>query len=781
MLSHRFQWVFYQLEVLRHCSTDVRRTLEELPKSLEETYERILKGIDQANREDAYRLLQCLAVAVRPLHIEELVAALAVESNKGGLPRLNADWRWEDRGESALSACSQLVTVISNNDSRVVQFSHSSVKEFLMSDRLASSIEDISRFHILIEPAHATFAQACLGALLRLDERTDQKSVKQIPLAQYAGQHWVRHARFGGVESQIVEAMDCFLDADNPHFTAWVRIQFLEDLLQSFSSDSDDSDSDDSRSEDSERMKAIPHPAAPLYFAVDRGFRGLVERLAVKYPEQVNARGGECGTPLHAAALRGRVDVAQLLVSHGADINSRSSFQGTPLQTAVKEGNLQLARQLLDAASSDVDSSSSCEQASPHTSSEEAHFSPGFVDSLLDDMNPRSLCERTPLHTASEEGHLELAEWLLDSGADVNVHDMKQNTPLHLAAIRGRLDLVRMLLKRGAEVQARGINGYTPLFSAVEGGNLDVVRLLLDHGADAHIRDKNENNALHIAAAHGHLEVSRMLLALKLDVNARNDGEKTSLHKALTKSGKPDVVRLLLDHGADVHMCTGIGCWSALHLAVKGENPEIVQMILEQNAEVEVRDSQGETPLLAASFNGNTAVVQLLLDHGADPHVRDVDGKTALDKAGSLGVSRLLIRLNVSQTCAFLVAADHGDPEQMQLLLDYGASPDVRTDYEETPLHLAAARGRLGAVRFLVLEVNADVNARDREGGTPLHSASYGPDATPELVEFLLEHGADVKAGLIDSENAETAYDYARVAGMKEIQEVLSKYAAAAA
>jgi hypothetical protein len=103
------------------------------------------------------------------------------------VPHLNADWRWEDRGEAALSACSQLVSVISINGSLVVQFSHSSVKEFLMSNRLASFTEDVSRFHILIEPSHVTLAQVCLGALLSLDEDTDKKSVKQIPLAQYAG------------------------------------------------------------------------------------------------------------------------------------------------------------------------------------------------------------------------------------------------------------------------------------------------------------------------------------------------------------------------------------------------------------------------------------------------------------------------------------------------------------------------------------------------------------------------------------------------------------------
>jgi ankyrin repeat protein len=772
-LSHRFKRVFYQLEALRLCSSDVRRTLEEMPKSLEETYERILKKIDQANREDVYRLLQCLAVAVRPLQIEELAAVLAFDFSKGGLPKVKADWRWEDQGEAALSACSKLVSVISNNGTRVVQFSHSSVKEFLMSDHLASSIEEISRFHVLIEPAHATLAQACLGALLCLNEHTDEKSVKQIPLSQYAGQYWVRHARFGDVESQIVDAMDCFLDADNPHFTAWVRIQFLQDLLKNFTGDSDDS----------ERMKAIPHPAAPLYFAVDRGFRGLVERLVVKYPQQVNAWGGECGTPLHASALRGRIDVAQLLVAHGADINSRSSFQGTPLYIAVKEGNLKLARRLLDAARSDVDSHSSCEQTSPHASPKEKGLDPEFADYLLDKVNPRSLYERTPLHTASEEGNLELAEWLLESGADVNVHDMKQNTPLHLAATRGRLDLVRMLLKHGAEVQARGIHRYTPLFSAAEGGNPDVVHLLLDHGADARIRDKNENNALHIAAFHGHLEVARVLLALNLDVNTQNDSGMNPLYCALDPSRKPnvDVVRLLLDYGAEVHMPEHDRCYrSALHLAAGSGNPEIVQMILDRNPELEARGGEGETPLLTASSDGNPAVVQLLLDHGADPHACDDDGSTALDYAGTLGVSRMLIKLNVSQTCAFLCAANHGDPEQMQLLLDYGASPDVRGDYEETPLHSAAHWGRLAAVRFLVLEAKVDVNARDRDGTTPLHLASQGLlEANPKLVEFLLDHGADVKARLYDdSENGATAYDFA---SQDEIRELLSKYAAAAA
>ncbi len=86
-----------------------------------------------------------------------------------------------------LSACSSLVTVIIDEGSRIVQFSHFSVKEFLTSDRLVNSVEEVSRFYIPIEPSHVILAQACLGVLLRLDDRT---GAEDIPLVRYAGEYW---------------------------------------------------------------------------------------------------------------------------------------------------------------------------------------------------------------------------------------------------------------------------------------------------------------------------------------------------------------------------------------------------------------------------------------------------------------------------------------------------------------------------------------------------------------------------------------------------------------
>jgi hypothetical protein len=200
----------------------VRRILDELPESLDETYERILKEIRKSNQGHARRLLHCLVAAIRPLQVEELAEVLAVDFNAEGMPKLNPAWRWEDQEEAVMSACSSLVIVVKNGDSRTIQFSHFSVKEYLTSDRLAESSRDVSHYHIPLESAHTILAQACLGVLLRLDDGIDRDTIDNFPLAKYAAIYWIEHARFGDVASRIKPGMECLFDMDKPHFAAWL-------------------------------------------------------------------------------------------------------------------------------------------------------------------------------------------------------------------------------------------------------------------------------------------------------------------------------------------------------------------------------------------------------------------------------------------------------------------------------------------------------------------------------------------------------------------------------
>jgi hypothetical protein len=320
--------------MLQHCfPSNLRQFLNELPETLDETYERILRGINKAQQGDARRLLQCLAVAVRPLRVEELAELLAFDfqaSSEGGIPKLKEDWRWDNHEEAVLSTCSSLVTIVtsSSSDSRFVQFSHFSVKEYLTSPRLARSHGDISRFHIDLDPAHTIMAQACLGTLLRLDEQHDPG----FPLAEYAARHWVEHARFGEVSSRIQDGMDDLFDTSKPHFAAWLRVFDIDERWPSFSPG----------------PQNLRHGGSPLYYASFCGFYNLEDRLITKHPEQVNTDGGHILAPLQAALYNRHFRIANLLLKHGAIVDVRGDSGWTPLHAASWPCDIDVMRWSLD-------------------------------------------------------------------------------------------------------------------------------------------------------------------------------------------------------------------------------------------------------------------------------------------------------------------------------------------------------------------------------------------------------------------------------------------------
>jgi hypothetical protein len=174
--------------------------LAELPETLDETYERTLRGITEANWEFAHRMFQFVLVAFRPLLVEELADLLAFDFGAGSIPIFHSDWRRQKPEDAVLSRCSTLLSIVDDQGSPVVQFSHFSVKEFLTSTRLRKTTDISSRrYRVSMTPAHILAARACLGILLHLDKDVTRDSLKDFPLAEYAARHWVDHARFKDV------------------------------------------------------------------------------------------------------------------------------------------------------------------------------------------------------------------------------------------------------------------------------------------------------------------------------------------------------------------------------------------------------------------------------------------------------------------------------------------------------------------------------------------------------------------------------------------------------
>ena len=300
--------------MLRRC-VRVRQCLNELPDTLDETYERILKDIPKTNRRHVQRLLQCLAVAIRPLHVKELAQILAFDSDgiEGQVVMLDVDSLPEDQEQQLLSACPSLITIVNSLGPRVVQFSHFSVKEFLMSGRLSASGEDISHYHILPDVAHTSLAQVSLGVLLRLDDRIDKLRAGNTPLAKYAAEHWVSHVQVANTSSHIMRMMETLSDSDKPHFAAWIRIYDMDE--QSWNPDWD--------------------TPTPLYYAALCGFSNLVENLVKKNPGHVNTFGGRHNYPLVVALYKGHIQLANLLLQHGANLDVRGSYGWTPLHHSI--------------------------------------------------------------------------------------------------------------------------------------------------------------------------------------------------------------------------------------------------------------------------------------------------------------------------------------------------------------------------------------------------------------------------------------------------------------
>ena len=369
-------------------------------------------------------------MAIRPLRVEELAEILVLdfEVASGAIPELNEDYRSENPQEDILSICSSLIMVVDTGHSRVIQFSHFSVKEFLTSDRLAAFQGDISRVYIGDEPAHTTLAQACLGTLLRLDRgSSNRQDDRNFPLARYASQHWVEHAQFGAVSSQIEVGMRRLFDTNEPYLATWVRLHDIDDDWTQFGN------SGTAR-------------GSPLYYASLCGFRDLAEHIIEDHPEQVNAKGGRNHCPLAAALYKGHFHVAELLHQHGAVINVTGRNDQTPLEAASVDGRSDIARWLLD------------------------H---GAAHSQRDD-------HTAPIHLAAANGHLKVIRTLLEHKVYIDSADKDGRTPLHLASSTGKPEIVRLLLEHGANANAVDKDGWTSLYLAT---TIEVERLLRDHGA----------------------------------------------------------------------------------------------------------------------------------------------------------------------------------------------------------------------------------------------------------------------------------------------------------
>lgn len=482
----------------------------------------------------------------------------------------------------------------------------------------------------------------------------------------------------------------------------------------------------------------------PLHLAAERGHSNVAEFLVDKLKANVNMRTKDGSTLMHIASQAGHPDTTLVFLKKGVPLHMPNKDGAVCLHAAARKGHVGVVKALLSKGAS--------------------------VDTKTKD-------QYTALHIAVKYCKPQVVQILLGYGANVQLKGGKaEETPLHIAArIKDGDKVAEMLIKSGADVNAASDNGETAVHVAARFGNLKTLKLLINEKADTAKRSKNGESALHYAIRAGHYaeleELVRVLFKVKskpvarLVINMPADKGETPLHyaaqlrKAQVKGNADiDIVKLLLEHGADCTAVTQQSMETPIHECARSGNNDILIALLESippsklQLTVNKRSSSGSSPLLVASNKGNVEVVRTLLKYHARVDVFDESGRAGLHvsaERGHLGVAQELLEhkayVNAKSKVGLTplhLAAENGHKELVGLLVAiYKATVDALTLEKKTALHLAAEKGRLEVCQHL-LELRADICALDNKGQTPLHYAAQNDHS--QVVTLFLNHKPDV-------------------------------------
>ena len=724
----RFLWVHFQLRTIcaQKSDANIIAALDNLPRDLPQTFERILSGITETDDIDrCKRICRWVAAAKRPLTLEELREAIGIEP-------LQQEWdssRFVNDMNQAIASCGNLIFI--EEEHQAVHFTHYSVKQYLLSEAISTSLRP---YHIDLERADAEVGAVCVtyldfGIFSKQVARTtgNGKSIASIPsivlkgtlphrtlsnkiaLALLQRQHKSGSAVSRPLEDALgdTEAFRKQRMQEQYSFLSYAREFWLEHTKSATGLSSQNP----GRLWNNLINDAnLPGPSTNIpwsyedwtngaksvidwiikqnhYFLAqlmihshvglpEKALQGLLNGAVAREDgllvEMVVSSGrvskADLGRALRFAAKRGDRELVNYLISLKADVNAPVQNLGgrTALQAAAGGGHMEVVGKLL-AEGANVNA-------------------------------PASDGGRTALQAAAEGGHMEVVETLLAKGADVNALSLEVGgkTALQAAAEKGHMEIVETLLAKGADVNTPASDGNpTALQAAVNGGHMEVVEKLIAKGADVNAlaSEYSGRTALQAAAQKGHTEILEKLLAEGADVNTSTDNAffgQTAL-QAAAEGGHLELVETLIAKGADVNaLASEYSGRTALQVAAQKGHTEILEQLLAEGADVNAPSSiGGRTALQAAAGGGHIEVVEKLLAAGADVNAPGSkhDGRTALQAAAEKGHMEVVKKLlaeganvntpaaisNRKTASALRAASDAGYTQIVELLIGKGA------------------------------------------------------------------------------------------------------------
>ncbi|XP_074029329.1 uncharacterized protein isoform X1 [Leptinotarsa decemlineata] len=512
----------------------------------------------------------------------------------------------------------------------------------------------------------------------------------------------------------------------------------------------------------------------PMHLAAENGHANIIELLADKFKASILERTKDGSTLMHIASLNGHADCATMLFKKGVYLHMPNKDGARSIHTAARYGHVGIINTLLQKGEK--------------------------VDVTTND-------NYTALHIAVESCKPAVVETLLGYGADVHVRGGKlKETALHIAArVKDGEKCALMLLKSGAGPNLATYDGQTPVHVAARYGNLQTLLLLLEDGGDPQFKNKKGETPLHLASRDCRPDVVQHLINYIKDhkgenkaaayVNEVNDNDETALHYvcAVPKdevempNSDREVVKLLLENGADVKLQTKQHESAFHYVALAGNNDVLMEMIshmspTDSQKALNRQNAIGWTPLLIASRKGHIDLVNNLLGNHARVDVFDLEGRSALHLAAEQGYLQVCDSLlshkafinskSRNGRTALHLAAMNGYIHLVQFLIkDHNAVIDILTLKKQTPLHLAAAAGQIEVCKLL-LDLGADIDATDEDGQKPIHDACQNNHSEVAKL-FLQQHPSLVMA---TTKDGNTCAHIAAAKGSVTVIEELMKF-----
>ena len=437
-----------------------------------------------------------------------------------------------------------------------------------------------------------------------------------------------------------------------------------------------------------------------LAFHFNDGFHGAVSmqnaslvQFFIELGINPNTRDKYGATPLVNASMYGNIDSVIILLEHNADISIKTNDKNSALHAAARFGFPKIAQILLKVGLSPNDQDVT--GATPlifailggHTAIVEL-----FIKNKAN-VNHTDKHGQSALFPACEKNYLKIVQLLLQAGASPNLQRYHDGiSALHIACANRFLELAQTLLQFKANPNIQNTNGVTPLMMATHLSYHDIVDLLVKSGARVDLKVYNaEITALMFALYCNNPAIITTLLKAKANVNIQDYQGWTALFMA-SFIGDKEIIKQLLLYKADPNLCAKDGR-SPLHVA---SNKDVAEFLLKAGASPNpVGGTNAETPLYRACATGSVDIVQVLLQNNANPNV--------------------LTTLGITPLC---VAAIIGHIEIADILLKAGAEVDLhRIDNDWTPLFFAAVGGHFKIVELL-LKYEASLK-ENKHGVTP--------------------------------------------------------------